>query len=212
MSIPKYNELYGAVLRELSDGQIHTYKEMKKDLINMLGISDEERSLMLPSGKLSVFYSRVGWARTYLKKAGLIDSPARAKYVLSDAGKAALADADIIDNNYLSRFDSFRDFINKSSNNNTSSQPSSSDKSPDEILKDAFNTINNALADDLMTEVMKLTPTGFEQLVVNLLTKMGYGGGLEGSATVTPPSNDGGIDGIIREDPLGFDMIYIQAN
>ncbi len=178
----------------------------------MLGISDEERSLMLPSGKLSVFYSRVGWARTYLKKAGLIDSPARAKYVLSDAGKAALADADIIDNNYLSRFDSFRDFINKSSNNNTSSQPSSSDKSPDEILKDAFNTINNALADDLMTEVMKLTPTGFEQLVVNLLTKMGYGGGLEGSATVTPPSNDGGIDGIIREDPLGFDMIYIQAN
>lgn len=212
MSIPKYNELYGSVLRELSDGQIHTYKEMKKDLINMLGISDEERSLMLPSGKLSVFYSRVGWARTYLKKAGLIDSPARAKYVLSDAGKAALADADIIDNNYLSRFDSFRDFINKSSNNNTSSQPSSSDKSPDEILKDAFNTINNALADDLMTEVMKLTPTGFEQLVVNLLTKMGYGGGLEGSATVTPPSNDGGIDGIIREDPLGFDMIYIQAN
>lgn len=212
MSIPKYNELYGAVLRELSDGQIHTYKEMKKDLINMLGISDEERSLMLLSGKLSVFDSRVGWARTYLKKAGLIDSPARAKYVLSDAGKAALADADIIDNNYLSRFDSFRDFINKSSNNNTSSQPSSSDKSPDEILKDAFNTINNALADDLMTEVMKLTPTGFEQLVVNLLTKMGYGGGLEGSATVTPPSNDGGIDGIIREDPLGFDMIYIQAN
>ena len=212
MAIPKYNEFYGSILNELADGDVHTFKDIKSNIARLYNITDEERAEMLPSGGQKVFDNRVGWARTYLKKAGLIDSPSRGQCVLTDKGKAALPDADHIDNDYLMRYDSFCSFAKTKSKvtlNNT--QEDESDKSPEEILEDAFKAINESLADDLMSEVMKLTPTDFERFVVELLKKMGYGGGVEDSASVTPASNDGGIDGIIKEDQLGFSSIYIQA-
>lgn len=210
MSIPKYNELYGPFLKAISDGEVHDVKEIKDKVKRSLGLSDDELTKRLPSGKQTIIDNRIGWAKTYLKKASLVDTPSRAHYILTDSGKQALQDADSIDNDYLTRFESFRNFTNseevvKSETENTD------DKSPEEVLEDAFKTLNASLADDLMVEVMKLTPTDFERLVVELLMKMGYGSGIDDAGFVTQASNDGGIDGIIQEDQLGFSAIYIQA-
>ncbi len=212
MAIPKYNELYGEVLLSLKDGEMHTYKEMKQVIIDRLGLSEEEKAVMLPSGKQALIDNRIGWARTYLKKAGLIDSPIRGKHILTDAGKKALPDVGTIDNNYLLRYKSFSDFYNRDADEPVDTSDSiNEEKSPAETIESALEEMNSVLAGELMIEVMKLTPGDFEKLVVKLLIRMGYGSGIEENGIVTSISNDGGIDGIIKEDQLGFSSIYIQA-
>lgn len=212
MSIPKYNELYGAVLQSLKDGKIHDYRDMKKYVANAFNLSEEDRALMLPSGRQSVFDNRIGWARTYLKQAGLIESPSRGRHVLTNEGKKALPDAESIDNTYLLKYQSFSNFYNhvptKDLQTNTAVKE---EQSPAEVIEAALKELDDVLADELMTEVMKLQPTDFEKLVIKLLLKMGYGNGIEENAVVTSISNDGGIDGIVKEDQLGFSSIYIQA-
>ena len=210
MAVPKYDELYAPFLKAISDGNVHTMKDVKAVVIAELNLSDQDITEELPSGKQTIFANRIGWARTYLKKAGLIESPSRAHFVLSDAGKQALKDIDIIDNEYLNRYESFRAFLNRELVDEAEPTPDK-DKSPEELLEDAFTAINESLADDLMTEVMRLSPTDFEHLVVQLLMNMGYGSGIDDAGVVTQASNDGGIDGIIKEDQLGFSSIYIQA-
>lgn len=210
MSVPKYHEMYATFMHAIQDGQIHTMKEIKKYAITDLKLSDADLSEMLPSGKQPVFDNRIGWTRTYLKKAGLIDSPAKTQYTLTEEGKKALPDADIIDDNYLRRYKAFREFKNLETEiEETVTEVK--EKSPEEILEDAYAELNASLADDVMVEVMKLTPTDFERLVVRLLLSMGYGSGIDEAGFVTQASNDGGIDGIIKEDQLGFSSIYIQA-
>ena len=118
MSIPKYNELYGVVLHSLEDGEVHDYKEMKKFAADYINLSPEDRAVMLPSGKQALFDNRVGWARTYLKKAGLIMSPAKGKHILTEEGKKALPDADKIDNSYLMKYPSFSGFYNRKEKEN----------------------------------------------------------------------------------------------
>lgn len=213
MSVPKYNEMFGVFLKALADGGIHDIKEIRQYVINELGLTAADLEEVLPSGKQTVFKNRLGWARTYLKKAGLITSPSRAHFVLSDDGKAALPDADRIDNAYLERYESYRQFVSIDSKTdvNTINQTRTEDQSPLERIEKSFKEINDSLAGDLMDEVMKLTPTDFEKLVVELLLKMGYGSEIEGAGFVTSKTNDGGIDGIIKEDQLGFSSIYIQA-
>lgn len=210
MAIPKYNELYGTFLKAIEDGEVHSVKDIKQSIKQMLNLSEQELLERLQSGKQTVIDNRIGWTRTYLKKAGLVDTPIRAHYVLTEAGKNALKDIDIIDNDYLTRFKSFRNFTN-SEEVTVIEQQNSSNKSPEELLEDAYAELNVSLADDLMTEVMKLTPTDFEHLVVKLLLSMGYGSGIDDAGFVTQTSNDGGIDGVIKEDQLGFSAIYIQA-
>ena len=210
MSVPKYHELYAPFLKTLKDGSIHTMKEIKQSVADQMHLTEADLAERLPSGKQAVFDNRIGWTRTYLKKAGLIESPARAQFILTEEGKKALPDADIIDDKYLRKYASFRVFQNLDS---IEEEPSTdaAEKSPEEVLEDAYAELNASLADDLMSEIMKLEPTDFERLVVRLLLAMGYGSGIDDAGFVTQASNDGGIDGIIKEDQLGFSSIYIQA-
>ena len=214
MAVPKFFEFFEGFLRATQDGELHTAKEVREIIAKEMNISDADRLEMLPSGKQTTFDNRVAWARTYLDKAGLIETPTRGKYQITEAGKTALASGEKIDLKYLERSDKFKEFHKATTSNSTETTDednTESDESPMETLDAAFQQVNATLASQLMDEVMKLSPTEFERLVVKLLLKMGYGSGIEEAGMVTQPSNDGGIDGIIKEDQLGFSHIYIQA-
>lgn len=214
MAVPKFFEFFEGFLKATQDGELHTAKEVREIIAKDMNISDSDRMELLPSGKQSTFDNRVAWARTYLDKAGLIETPTRGKYRITETGREALKSGEKIDLKYLERFEKFKVFHSATVSNISESNMEmneESDESPMETLDAAFQQVNATLASQLMDEVMKLTPTEFEKLVVKLLVKMGYGNGLEDAARVTQPTNDGGIDGIIREDQLGFSHIYIQA-
>lgn len=214
MSIPKYDEMYREFLDCLADGQEHKSKEVKDIVAKRLSISAKEREELLPSGKQALFDNRIGWTRTYLKKAGLLRSPTRGIYVLTAAGKQVLLENPAkIDNAYLSRFESFRNFVSvdHSEERENPLPPTVSSQTPQDILDDAFQKINQTLCDDLLSEIVKQSPAFFEHLVIKLLTQMGYGGSVEHAGLVIGQTGDEGIDGIIREDKLGFNLIYIQA-
>lgn len=215
MSVPKYDELMKPLLIAVSDGETYKIKDVIARLAQQLNLSSEDLAEMLPSGRQTVFKNRVGWAKTYLKKAGLLESPARATIVITDAGKKVVADnPEKIDSKYLEQFPSFVDFASApeplDDSNPASEVPKPSDLTPDDQLEDAYKEINDSLASDLLSEVLKIPPYTFEKFVVDLLLKMGYGKADFGShATVA--SGDDGIDGIIMEDKLGFSLIYMQA-
>lgn len=215
MSLPKYDELMKPLLIAVSDGETYKMKDVTALLAEQLNLSSDDLAEMLPSGRQTVFKNRVGWAKTYLKKAGLLDSPARATIVITNAGKQVVADnPEKIDSKYLEQFPSFVDFASApeplDDSNPASEVPKPSDLTPDDQLEDAYKEINDSLASDLLSEVLKIPPYTFEKFVVDLLLKMGYGKADFGShATVA--SGDEGIDGIIMEDKLGFSLIYMQA-
>ena len=215
MAVPKYDELMKPLLIAVSDGETYKMKNVTALLAEQLNLSSDDLAEMLPSGRQTVFKNRVGWAKTYLKKAGLLDSPARATIVITNAGKQVVADnPEKIDSKYLEQFPSFVDFASApeplDDSNPASEVPKPSDLTPDDQLEDAYEEINDSLASDLLSEVLKIPPYTFEKFVVDLLLKMGYGKADFGShATVA--SGDDGIDGIIMEDKLGFSLIYMQA-
>lgn len=212
MSIPKYYEMHKPFLKYIEDGQLHSLKELKANISVHFNLDEADLAELLPSGRQTVFVNRIGWARTYLKKAGLIDSPARAMFVITQQGQDVLKDnPPVIDNDYLMRFESFREFQNATStNDDTESGTKAITATPDDTFEDSFKKINESLADDLLTEVVKLSPISFEQMVIDLLSKMGYGA-FENAGRTTTITGDEGIDGVIMEDKLGFDLIYIQA-
>lgn len=215
MAVPKYDELMKPLLVAVSDGETYKMKDVTALLAEQLNLSSDDLAEMLPSGRQTVFKNRVGWAKTYLKKAGLLDSPARATIVITNAGKQVVTDnPEKIDSKYLEQFPSFVDFASApesfDDSNPAPAAPKPSDLTPDDQLEDAYREINDSLASDLLTEVLKIPPYTFEKFVVDLLLKMGYGKADFGShATVA--SGDDGIDGIIMEDKLGFSLIYMQA-
>lgn len=212
MSLPKYDELYAPFLRAISDGQVHDKKHVKAAIISELKLPVSELSEKLPSGRQTIIDNRIGWTSTYLKKAGLIVSPARAQYHITEEGMRALKSKRTIDNDYLAQFSSFAQFFghDKTQTERPPANPTP-EASPEELLERSFTEITANLADELLAEIMKLSPQEFEKLVLKLLLKMGYGSGIANSGWVTPPSHDEGIDGIIKEDQLGFSSIYIQA-
>ena len=217
MAIPKFYEFFGSFLRAIQDGETHKSKEVQAFIADEMHLSESDLQEMLPSGRQSTFGNRVNWARTYLDKAGLIETPNRGQYRITDVGKAALNSGDTIDLKYLEQFEAFQQFHSVQHGNEggtdtiTIDSATEEEQSPMETLDAAFKQVTNTLASELMDEVMQLSPTEFEKLVVKLLLKMGYGDGIENAGHVTPPSGDGGIDGIIKEDQLGFSNIYIQA-
>jgi restriction system protein len=212
MSLPKYNELYSPFLAAIQDGMPHNISKVKDAIAEQLQLSEESLAEQLPSGTQTVFANRVGWAKTYLKKAGLIESPKRAFVSITSEGKKLLASGvDITDSYLMEKYPAFKDFKKGPSELSPESQVVSSpltasEETPQETFERVYKSINDALADDLLTEIMNQSSNFFESLVVDLMRAMGYGDGF-----VTKSSNDGGIDGIIHEDKLGFNLIYIQA-
>lgn len=211
MSLPKYNELYTLLLTALQDGNAHTMKEVRDFIAQALHLTEQDLAETLPSGTQSVFTSRSNWAKTYLKKAQMIDSPQRGYVILTPAGKALLESGVPITNSVLAQ--KCPDFLEFYQHKNLSNSIIPSDESqeetpetPQETFERVYSLINEQLADDLLTEVLNQTPAFFEQLVVDLMKAMNYGEGF-----VTKYSGDDGIDGIVHEDKLGFNLIYIQA-
>lgn len=211
MAVPKFFEFFEAFLKAVSNGELHSAKDVRNNIANSMKLTEEDLAEMLPSGTQRTFDNRVAWARTYLDKAGLIETPMRGKYHITEEGIRALASNEKIDIAYLEKSEEFKNFHNVTTQNTSIEIQNEKNETPLEILESAHKQYLSALASQLMDEVMKLTPVEFERLVVKLLLKMGYGSGIEGAGMVTQASNDGGIDGIIKEDQLGFSHIYIQA-
>ncbi len=213
MSVPKYHEFMKPLLIALSDNNEHKLRDLYSDLADYFNLNDSDRSELIPSGRQLLYHNRIGWAKTYLKKAGLIDTVSRATFKISEAGKAVLKDnPDFINQQFLMSFQGFKDFINTDNGSDTEiTTDDDIDKTPQDELANAFIKIQKSLQDDLLTEVYSLTPDLFEKLVVDLVVAMGYGGTAKDAAQVVGKSGDEGIDGIIKADRLGFDQIYIQA-
>lgn len=212
MALPKYDEFYRLVLNTLQDGKSHSMKEVRNSIAQTLHLTEQDLSETLSNGS-SVYAGRVGWAKTYLKKAEMIDSPQRGYITITPAGQSLLASNEPITNALLAKLSSaFLDFYRPQSGNSTSTQSDSGNtqistpETPQETFERVYNLINEQLADELLNDVLNQSPVFFEHLVVDLMKAMGYGDGL-----VTKYSGDDGIDGIIHEDKLGFNLIYIQA-
>ena len=214
MAIPKYNELYRLVLLSLQDGGTHSTKEVRDFIISTLHLTEQDLAETLPSNpKSSVFSGRVGWAKTYLLKAQMIDSPQRGHIFITPSGKALLESGISITNTVLAqKCPEFLDFYRRKNSGSDSitlapdEVQAEAPETPQETFDRVYAIINEQLADDLLAEVLNQTPAFFEQLVVDLMKAMNYGEGF-----VTKYSGDDGIDGIIHEDQLGFNLIYIQA-
>lgn len=212
MALPKYDEFYRLILNALQDGKSHSMKEVRNSIAQTLHLTEQDLSETLSNGS-SVYAGRVGWAKTYLKKAEMIDSPQRGYITITPAGQSLLTSNEPITNALLAKLSSaFLDFYRPQSGNSTSTQSDSGNtqistpETPQETFERVYNLINEQLADELLNDVLNQSPVFFEHLVVDLMKAMGYGDGL-----VTKYSGDDGIDGIIHEDKLGFNLIYIQA-
>lgn len=215
MAIPKYHEFMKPILLLLSDKKEHKLSELFEKLSLHFVLTDLEKEEPLPSGKQLVYKNRIGWALTYLKKATLVVTPKRATFLISESGEAVLVEnPEIIDQDYLMRFDSFREFKSKTDDfggDNPQAVVASPGESPQDSLDRAYKTIISTLTDDILNEIINQSPEFFERLVVDLLVKMGYGGSKIENSQVLGRTGDEGIDGVIREDKLGFEKIYIQA-
>ncbi|TKK71491.1 restriction endonuclease [Ilyomonas limi] len=212
--IPDYQTLMLPLLKLVSDKKEHKYRDLIEKLAIEFNVTDVERKELLASGSQAIFDNRVGWAKTYLKKAGLLDSPKRATFVITNIGLQTLAkQPPFIDAKYLKQFPSFLEFQNASRNDSEADVyvQEQNEETPEESLDKAYQRIRKSLVSELLNKVVELSPTFFERLVVELLVKMGYGGSIKDAGKAIGKSGDEGIDGTIKEDRLGLDIIYIQA-
>ncbi len=214
--IPDYQTLMLPVLKKAAKGEVRI-SDVVEALAKELELTVEEQEQLLPSGKQTTFANRVHWAKTYLTQADLVRSTRRAHFIVTERGKEILATHPIqIDNELLQQFEEFRAFRARSKILDVEQQadtPASSSQqaTPDEEMRNAHARINAALADEILERVRQSSPAFFERLIVQLLLAMGYGGTTEGAGRAIGKSGDDGIDGVIDQDPLGVDQIYIQA-
>ncbi len=216
MAVPTHEELKAPALQIFNDGKEHSLTELFGTLGDYFHVTEAERNERLPSGRQSRFLYRLYWCCYDLYRAGLLTRPRKGVYLITDVGRqVAGKKLDFIDRKYLMQFPSFAEFQNKThaNGNEQESVPhkATSTQTPEESLESAYQTLSLALRDELLETVLKMDPYRFEELVVDLLLAMGYGGTREEAAQVTQKSGDEGIDGIINEDRLGLDSIYIQA-
>lgn len=211
--IPDYQTIMLPLLNQLADQQEHSLQDTIEHISNQFNVTSEERRKLLPSGQQTIIHNRVGWSRTYMKKAGLIESTRRGYFRITQRGLEVLnRNLNRIDVNMLEEFPEFREFRSlKKPRTIPRVKGAESTLTPQELLADAVETLRNELADELLEQLKTSSPTLFENIVVDLLVKMGYGGSWEDAAKAIGRSGDEGIDGIINEDRLGLDVIYIQA-
>lgn len=215
MAIPDFQSVMRPVLFTVQNGISLSLKELCERVADQFQLSEEERKERLPSGQQTVINNRVGWARTYLNKAGLLCIPAKGKVQITTRGRDALASGpERITVNWLKQFPEFVEFHTAKPQMAGSSavlDASTAEVTPDEQLAEAHQTLVQSLADELLVQVRAATPSFFEQLVVDLMLAMGYGGSRKEAGKATHATNDDGIDGIIKEDKLGLGVIYLQA-
>lgn len=215
MAIPDYQKLMLPLLRFTGDGQDHTLAEANEKLAQQFGLTEEEQAELLPSGFQSRFNNRVGWARTYLKKAGLLEQPERRKFRITSRGLDVLKQSPTeINVKFLEQFPEFIEFKNTSKQNDgydEITEDAVQTQTPAEVLESSYQSLRRELAQELIERIKSLPPVFFENLVVDLLVAMGYGGSRKDAGQAVGQSGDGGIDGIIKEDKLGLDVVYIQA-
>ena len=224
MSIPKYDELYMTMLQAMSDGKIHTLREVEGIIASRIGITEDERQQVSAHGTL-VFHDRVSWTCSYLKHAQLLEHTGRSRYCLTDEGKRVLANPPAsLDNRFLYRYPSFRAFMSGRNRPKSSGQPfvpdeipdkppepDYEDETPNERIEQAYAELNEALSENLLSEIASRNSDFFGRLVFTLLLRMGYGGIVSDSRFQMQKSGEDGVDGVIRKDPLGFEQIYIRA-
>ena len=221
MAIPDYQSLMLPVLKLASDGNEHRMADVVDTLASQLKLTEAERDELLPSGKQPIFNNRVHWAKTYLAQAKLLIATRRAFFKITERGRSVLAEnVERIDAKFLRRFDEFNSFV---AGGRTGVTPSPdiaahvveniavSESTPDELLRATIKEVESSLAADLIPRICAASPAFFERLVVDLLLKMGYGGSRNDAGRALGKTGDGGIDGVIDQDQLGLDRIYIQA-
>jgi len=223
--IPDFQTIMLPLLEVFADKKEYKKPELVEIISNKFNLTEEERSELLPSEKDYVIWNRVGWAMVYLKKAGLLDTPKRGVYQITESGLNILKlNPQRIDIKYLEKIQTFQEWRNTYRNNwketssfdkkdvsNFQQDEFESNKTPEELLDYSYSQLKKELAIELIEKIKECSPNFFERLVVDLLIKMGYGGSRKEAGKVIGKSSDGGIDGIINEDKLGLDTIYIQA-
>jgi restriction system protein len=225
MAIPKYDEIMLPLLKVLSDGQAHTKRELTEKMADHFGLTPEEREQMLPSTRVTYIKHRAGWAAFGLRKAGLATNPVEGTLVITDEGRKFLATnpSGRLTRAVLMQFEPFRQFVAEMKERSTAATKktgvapvtpeSSADEqtTPEERIESAFAELRETLITDLRAKLADVDPFRFEQVVLDLLVAMGYGGSRKEAAAVTQKIGDEGIDGVINEDRLGLDVIYVQA-
>jgi restriction system protein len=220
MAIPDYQSLMLPVLRLASQGEKRVVA-IVDEIANELGLSEEERTQLLPSGRQGILHNRIHWAKFYMSKAGLIEPTGRGRFIATEAGKSLLArNPSRIDVTTLLAYPEFKDFY---SNGKPSIEPrfkdtiavvvnqTNSPATPEEIIDSAFQALETALRSDILERISLNSPSFFESLIIDVLVAMGYGGSHKDAASQLGRSGDGGVDGVINEDRLGLDRIYVQA-
>ncbi|MBZ9621423.1 restriction endonuclease [Clostridium sp. FP2] len=217
MAIPTYEEVMLPLLKLISDGNLYNNKQCVEDLAREFNLSDEEINQKLQSGK-KIFYDRLNWAKTYLKNAGLIEVPKRGLFRISVSGQGLLKEnISSLNSKYLLRYEDFKEYLNRSKKVNAIGEKveiigdESKDNTPFENIDESYKKIKILLADELLEKLKEVDFFKFEEIVLDLLVKMGYGGSRIEAKMATKKTGDEGIDGIINEDRLGLDRIYIQA-
>lgn len=215
MPIPDFQSLMRPLLDCASDGKEHALREVIQRLAVLFGLTDAERKQLLPSGNQEVFVNRVAWAKTHLKMAGLLDSPKRGYLSITPSGLKVLAEfPERIDLKVLRQQPGYleaRGGTKSETQNKSSSQDVEASQTPEEQIELAFLALRSSLGSEILSKLRASSPSFFENLVVELLVAMGYGGTRKDAGQAIGRSGDEGIDGIIKEDRLGLDTIYIQA-
>jgi len=216
MAIPDYQSMMLPLLQLAGDEDVHRFRGAIEALAEHFGLVEEERRELLPSGKQPTFDNRVGWAKTYMVKAGLLESPKRGLFQITARGKDVLSqNPATIDVSFLEQFEEFVEFKKLRHDKGTSeprkTQVVDSEGTPEELLESAYQALRDGLGGEILEAIMGCSPVFFERLVVDLLVRMGYGGSRKEAGQAIGRSGDEGIDGIIKEDRLGLDIIYVQA-
>lgn len=216
MAIPDFQTLMLPLLKLLADKQEHAMREVTTSLSDQFHLTEEDRNLLSEVSGQGVMYNRTAWAKTYLKRAGLIEQPKRGFFKISASGEKVLkTPPSAINLKFLEQFPKYIAARNNQGQSEITPLPTEvaviKSATPDELIASGVKSIRDNLVSEILEQIRIGTPFFFEKLVVNLFVKMGYGGAQQGSAWVTGRSGDGGIDGVIHEDKLGLDVIYIQA-
>ncbi|MFH1140403.1 MAG: winged helix-turn-helix domain-containing protein, partial [Chloroflexota bacterium] len=214
MTIPDFQSLMLPLLRMIADGRDHSLGDVIGGLAATFHLGTQERDVLLPSGRQSMFDNRVGWARTYLKKAGLIESTARGRFRITEKGLRVLRDNPTnIDAKFLRQYPEFRAFLDSSRRREPEDVggAESSTRTPEETLENSYQMLRRDLAQELLERIKGGSPAFFEQVVLDLLVAMGYGGSKRDAVEAVGGARDEGIDGTIKEDKLGLDVVYVQA-